>query len=568
MSKSDVSEFKTALNKMFDPRQGLWSTSKLARKAKRDPVLGLYTNKHIKQTLDEHETFQRHKIKDIRDRKKKSAHVHAPSIGYFQIDIADFQSISPPNYKWNYLLLIIDIYSRFLTLFELETKEDTEFVPKIRQFIVNWNKTHADKYLTESDPKKSKNEPSSELITSDDGKQYTVRQMTMYEIHRSKTFSSDQEFPRSELFEDMCLEYRIKHYGAQPGDKWGKVSLVERSIRTIRMLLGRYITHTGSNDWQPVIHDLEYNYNHSKHRMIGTTPQWSVEHNDKFPPATKQDKLELKKWERDKKNYVKPGDTPLTIKVGDYVRVAEKRDAFHNKSHLPYWSKHVYVVHEQIGKRFTVASMINGKLIVKMRKKDDPELFPQYKLLKVHKPTNFDQQTDPTVVARNVDNENFDDSGAVIIPKNTDVWEKQKQINKERRELAPLVDDNSISDLIGTNDKLPRLRQGIRDTRDAIAQQHANIQKQNIARQEALHLQHKIERQRAMEHQARLTRAHAEGINVVPNEEDIDSGSDSSDSDDNSNINNKGKREIEDSVANQMNASLPQLLPSINSLQN
>lgn len=209
----------------------------------------------------------------------------------------------------------------------------------------------------------------------------------------------------------------------------------------------------------------------------------------------------------------------------------------------------------------------------------------------MHRPDNFDQQqVDPTVITGNNDNlsesdDNLDDTGSVLFPKNTDIWKQQKQINKERRGLVPVVNDDSMSDLSNVNNNLPRLRPGIRDKRNDRAKQRVDKQKIEEARQ--------LQRQKDRELDESIRQQRLEAIQrqrnkpVVPNEEDIasDSDSDSSDSQPDNPIRNKAKREIashredagrpslpidddnNDSIANQMNANLPQLLPSIDSLQ-
>ena len=142
------------------------------------------------------------------------------------------------------------------------------------------------------------------------------------------------------------------HY-SQVVDKHGKVSLVERVIRTIRQLVGKYMSRTKGSKYIHVLDDLVFNYNNSRHGAIGTNPDWAFQHRDVFPRITKDDKKKLEVLQK----TGKMPETQRYLQIGDIVRVHIKHknaQAFGVKSHAPTWSKELYMIESVNRKRYVL----------------------------------------------------------------------------------------------------------------------------------------------------------------------------------------------------------------------
>ena len=70
-------------------------------------------------------------------------------------------------------------------------------------------------------------------------------------------------------FQTFLKKKGIHHFSTK-GDT--KASLVERFNRTFKNKMYRYFTIHNTLTFLPVLHELEYAYNHTYHRTIKTTP--------------------------------------------------------------------------------------------------------------------------------------------------------------------------------------------------------------------------------------------------------------------------------------------------------
>ena len=380
----------------LNPKTGFCSSNKMAKKVGNDPQFRHYSQKHIERTFDEKPAWARHKEIRKSQKLRVGGKVQAPDIGRFQIDFADFTNFRD---TYNYLLCIIDIYSRYLIVFKCKTRNTDEYIPHLKKFIGWWNTGHYTrkeqrKYDTfdfqKKNPDKFKVGDTVHIRTSQskfarrpftiesvgDDNTYSVSTINKHgekSVWKSKTtglphrvpyrslelqgivdyppvysISSDNEFTDNREYVALLAENNIQMFSSMAGEHSGKLAIVDRVIRTLRTLLGRYHTHTNSTAWVGVIDDFVENYNHSKHRTIGNKPSWSLAHRDKLDKTDKN-------IQNNDKDDVKGHTLKTDIQVGDYVRIRKKRDAFHNKANLPYWSKEIYIVQERIRNRFTVS---------------------------------------------------------------------------------------------------------------------------------------------------------------------------------------------------------------------
>jgi hypothetical protein len=117
-------------------KTGYWSSKKMRVKTKRIPNMRLYKGAHVERLLDEKPAWARHKIITKKSVDKQGIKIQAYDIGRFQIDFADFTNFGDTD---NYLLVIIDVFSRFLIAFACKGRDADEYVLHLENFITKWN---------------------------------------------------------------------------------------------------------------------------------------------------------------------------------------------------------------------------------------------------------------------------------------------------------------------------------------------------------------------------------------------------------------------------------------------
>jgi transposase InsO family protein len=200
----------------------------------------------------------------------------------WQADLCDVASISKHNSGNNFILTVIDIFSRYAWAQPLKTKEG-KGVAKAFQTIFREGRI----------PKR---------IQSDQGKEFENQHVTrLFERHDIELFSVKSAY---------------------------KAALVERFNRTLKNRLWRHFTANLTQNWTKVLQDTLHAYNHSIHRSIGLRP---VDVN-----ADNVDKVR-ESFQR-KRTHVKSD-----VKIGDKVRISKVKSVF-AKGYLPNWTEEVFTV--------------------------------------------------------------------------------------------------------------------------------------------------------------------------------------------------------------------------------
>ena len=210
------------------------------------------------------------------------------------MDILEMIPFSEVNMGFKYILICIDIFSRFVRVLPLLNKSAKEVVQKLRQIL-------------ESVPKPPR------YVQTDLGK----------------------EFYNAEV-RALFREFNIKHYSV---DSQFKAAIVERFNRTLREKLNRWFTYKGNKVWYEVLPSLIEAYNNTEHRGI---------YNMKPSNITQENEYELwrkKELEESQKKVTLMREKP--INVGDYVRLS--RIAVANpwvKNFDQNWTEEVFRVTE------------------------------------------------------------------------------------------------------------------------------------------------------------------------------------------------------------------------------
>ena len=206
----------------------------------------------------------------------------------WQMDLADMQSMQKFNDGYRYLLVCIDVFSKYAWVVPLKNKTGLSLVEAFKIILASGRKP--------------------EKIITDQGTEFF-----------------DKHFKALLKDEDIGLYNTYNET---------KASVVERLIRTLKTRMWRYFTAKKTMRYIDVLPDLVYSYNHSVHRSIKMKPT-DVTDNEKQVWRTLYD-------HNDDVKHVK-----YKFKIGDQVRISKIKRKF-EKGYLPNFSKEIFTISKQV----------------------------------------------------------------------------------------------------------------------------------------------------------------------------------------------------------------------------
>ena len=201
-----------------------------------------------------------------------------------QSDLIDMQKYSSKNSGFNFILVVIDCFSKKLWTYSLKSKRGKETADGLRHIFLQM------KYPVQT-------------IIFDQGLEYVNQYVNM-----------------------LLNEFSIHSYHIKSKHK---ASTAERVNKTIKQSIWKYFTETSKERWVDTIDDIVSNYNQTYHNTIKMAPHDVTWENRKqvfkimFPNIHSRITCQLKK--------------------GDKVRVALNKDIF-EKSFTQGWSKEVFKI--------------------------------------------------------------------------------------------------------------------------------------------------------------------------------------------------------------------------------
>lgn len=145
----------------------------------------------------------------------------------WEIDLADMSKYSKENNSNTFLLMVIDIFSKYLYVVPMKSKNATDVTNAMEQVF-----------------KQAKTSP--QKIGADRGK----------EFYNSK-------------FKKLLSNYNVKLYSTY-SDK--KAAIVERCIRTLKADMWKQFSYRGNYKYMDILPTLVKEYNYRKHRTIKMAP--------------------------------------------------------------------------------------------------------------------------------------------------------------------------------------------------------------------------------------------------------------------------------------------------------
>ena len=310
------------------------------REAMKDPKVAALGHRGIYNKL-KHKWKKKQLMEEIRNVDSQQIHykinkkkvksqmipIRASKIGFLQIDFAVVPKewTGNVNAKCKYLLVIVDIYSRFMFVRCLPSRNANVYCNALASLF----KLMKTKY-----------------------------NFTPFAI------VSDNEFISTE-YKSLLSKHNIKAIYSAPGPQHTKTAIVEKNIGTLKLMINRYITAYKTRQFSKVLPQIVEAYNETKHSAIGVSPKYVMYHKWIFPP---------------KRLRQRPVDNNL--KKGDIVRFRVIKDIF-GKGHKPNYSRTLYVVVKKVNNRYSIKNTDTNKIF--LDNKNKPKLFPRHQLLLVNK---------------------------------------------------------------------------------------------------------------------------------------------------------------------------------------
>ena len=222
--------------------------------------------------------------------------IFSPNINsIWTMDLLDIHQFSRQNKNFRYILVVLDIFSRFAWVRPLKDKTGTSVARALQDII------------TTSGKKPHK-------IWSDRGTEfYNATVAHLLERNNIKLYSTHNE---------------------------PKASIAERFIRTLRNKIESNFILTQDTVWYDVLPELIREYNHSIHRSIGMKPEDAIKpenHSKVFDRLYPKQEL----------------DSRSSLQVGDKVRISIHKRLF-EKGATANWSEEIFEISEVIATSPTV----------------------------------------------------------------------------------------------------------------------------------------------------------------------------------------------------------------------
>jgi hypothetical protein len=237
----------------------------------------------IKQWVQDQEAFSIHK--PVRRKFPRNKIVVADRDSQWDADLADMQDVKNDNDNVAYLLVIIDLFSRFAWVRPIKTKSAKD-VKAAFQSVLSGNRKAI-------------------KLRTDQGKEFNN--------HVLKKYLKDQGV----------------HYFTTQNE--GKANYAERLIKTIKSKIIKYLTHNNTRRYIDRLPEFVQSYNNSIHRSIG------------MAPAKVTKKIAKTLWWKQYKPKAAMTVIPYKFRVGNVVRISFLKTTF-TREYDQRWTGELFIV--------------------------------------------------------------------------------------------------------------------------------------------------------------------------------------------------------------------------------
>ena len=235
-----------------------------------------FTNDEIKEFINNQVSTQLHKTMPQRKENYKFIVANEP-FEMLQIDLLDYQKYSMKNKGFHFILVAIDIFSRFAFAMPIKSKKPENVLDAFKSFNVI--------------PK---------AIFHDSGNEYKG------------------------VFLQYLNEKEIVDLKANIGDH-NSLGVIDRFCRTLKTIIAKYMTENNTTIYYNQLDGIIDAYNNSPHSSLGNNAPIEVFKDKNVLQFVKQIN-----WAKTKYNASLRNKVANKIKVGDNVRVKLKKNVFKN----------------------------------------------------------------------------------------------------------------------------------------------------------------------------------------------------------------------------------------------
>jgi hypothetical protein len=208
----------------------------------------------------------------------------------FDADLADLQNLSESNNRVRFLLVVIDVFSRFVWVEPLRNKKNTSVEVAFERIFARGRV-----------PRR---------LRTDNGKEFT-----------------------GNLIDDYYNRKNITHFVSF---NEVKANYAERAIKTLKSKISRYMTHMQTARYINVLQDLVHSYNNTVHSSVKMAPS-EVNRNNEVP-------LWWMQYRPDDK--YPPPQIPFKLREGDNVRIPKLGNIF-SREYDMRWTGEIFVIVER-----------------------------------------------------------------------------------------------------------------------------------------------------------------------------------------------------------------------------
>ena len=247
----------------------------------------------IRKWLQDQESFSIHK--DNRRNFSRLKVIVTGKYDQYDADLADMQKLSRYNDGVTFLLVVIDVFSRFLWVEPLKNKSDKSVVEGFQKIFERGRK-----------PRRLRTDKGVEFMGN--------------------------------VSQDYFDEIGVEQWPAANDDI--KANFAERVIRTLKSSVWSYMRKKKSYRYVDVLQDLVFSYNNTKHKTTGMKPY-----------AVSKGDVESRLWwhlYKPTQPYIKSRlgkPIPYLFKKGDHVRISHKAKTF-QRSHDEKWTREIFLVRQ------------------------------------------------------------------------------------------------------------------------------------------------------------------------------------------------------------------------------
>ena len=251
-------------------------------------VVKTLTDNDIQDFLSTQDTYTRHKQRYGKFLRRR---VTAPCRNYlFQADLIFMQKYKSVNQNYQYILSVIDVFSKYGFCIPLKNKTADEIVRGFTEIFLHYK--YKPKY-----------------IQCDEGREF---------------FNAK--------FQKYLSQYNITLYHNYSDFK---ACVVERFNRTILNRISKYFTLTGKKEYVSVLPKILQSYNSTIHRSTGTKPR----------AVTKYNEMDI--WMYMNRDMWNVKSKRCKLKLNDRVRLCKKRGIF-EKGYSPTHTTEIFEINEEI----------------------------------------------------------------------------------------------------------------------------------------------------------------------------------------------------------------------------